>query len=100
MDNKNLTLEELKAEAARIADQIEALEDNLQEEEEILDVESTEDEDIEDEDTILVESDEGFNWKKVAGVAGVVAAVGAGVFLVAKKPWQSAKIAYHLVHIV
>lgn len=66
--------------------------------------EDSEEDEIEEEDddydSSIVGTEDTFNWKIAAGVGGVALAVGAGVFLAVKRPWQASKVICHLVHIV
>lgn len=81
MENKELTIEELRAQAEELEEKINAMGNEAV-------------------DDIEVESEDKFNWKKAAGVAGMATLVGGAVFFIAKKPWQAAKVVCHLVHIV
>lgn len=68
------------------------------------DLEKTDDNntvDEDDADDVLTDNqNDDFNWKAVAGVAGVAAVVGAGIYLAVRKPWKVAKVFYHFIEIV
>lgn len=81
MENKEMTIAELRAQAEELEEKISAIEN-------------------ETDEGIEVENEEKLNWKKAAGVAGMVTLVGGAVFFAVKKPWQVAKVMHHIVHIV
>lgn len=91
-------IEELEAAKERVSKKIEKLkqEAEYQDDEIIDEIEDDTDEDA--DDNVIVEKKK--TSKKIAAGIGIAALTGAGVFLAVKRPWQAAKVACHIVHIV